>query len=295
MIDYNKISIYDFAPVKDLVSPDEEPKREVENSYDAVNAQVRYTHRNYTTRDIRPNKTYRRYTKQTELYFDDPSMNHKSEGWQIIPDDHQVRTNTDGIVQEKNYSMIAPSDEGGPMQGEIRDWIEERIKLHTGSNDILHLRSWWSILTNDVAVPVHSHTYQTKRRTISGIMWTKGDICPLYVQNPGDEIPDKINNVPGRLVIFGINTNHWTDPYPHGNVRAGISFDYMINDQDCCSCQGEQFCYRCVHLVKNLKKVGIQNIYSGGSTTVKYEMQDNQIQEAKGPGQSQLKNIPEYK
>ena len=49
------------------------------------------------------------------------------------------------------------------------------------------------------------------------------------------------------------------------------------------------------HLVKNLKKVVIQNIYSGGSTTVKYEMQDNQIQEAKGPGQSQLKNIPEYK
>ena len=64
MIDYNKISIYDFAPIEDLVSPDEEPKREVENSYDAVNAQVRYTHRNYTTRDIRPNKSYRRYTKQ---------------------------------------------------------------------------------------------------------------------------------------------------------------------------------------------------------------------------------------
>ena len=69
MIDYDKISIWDGAPIENVVSPDEEPKRDPNNSYDAVNAQVRHTHR--------------KYSQQTELYFDDPSMNHKSEAWQI--------------------------------------------------------------------------------------------------------------------------------------------------------------------------------------------------------------------
>ena len=211
-------------------------------------------------------------------------MNHKSEAWQIIPDEHQVRTkNKDGTVQETNYNIVAPSDEGGPMQGEIRDWIEERIKWHTGSDNILHLRSWWSILNKNVAVPRHSHTYQTKKRTVSGIMWTKGDICPLYVQRPQDSEPDLINNVPGRCVIFSNNTNHWTEPYPHKTTRAGISFDYMIQDQNVCECDETQMCNRCMHLTKNLHKLGVKNIFSGGSTTVKYEM-ETEIVEGSGPG-----------
>jgi hypothetical protein len=270
MIDYDKISIWDGAPIENIVSPDEEPKRDPNNSYDAVNAQVRHTHR--------------KYSQQTELYFDDPSMNHKSEAWQIIPDEHQVRTkNKDGTVQETNYNVVSPSDEGGPMQGEIRDWIEERIKWHTGSDNILHLRSWWSILNKNVAVPRHSHTYQTKKRTVSGIMWTKGDICPLYVQRPQDSEPDLINNVPGRCVIFSNNTNHWTEPYPHKTTRAGISFDYMIQDQNVCECDETQMCNRCMHLTKNLHKLGVKNIFSGGSTTVKYEM-ETEIVEGSGPG-----------
>ncbi len=250
MIDYDKISIWDGAPIENIISPDEEPKRDPSNSYDAVNAQVRHTHR--------------KYTQQTELYFDDPSMNHKSEAWQLSPE-------------------LAPSNTSGPMQGEIRDWIEERIKWHTGSDNILHLRSWWSILNEDVAVPKHSHTYQTKKRTVSGIMWTKGDICPLYVQGPQDPEPDLINNVPGRLVIFSNNTNHWTDPYPHKTTRAGISFDYIIQDQNVCECDESQMCNRCMHLTKNLHKLGIKNIFSGGSTTVKYEM-ETEIVEGSGPG-----------
>ena len=270
MIDYDKISIWDGAPIENVVSPDEEPKRDPNNSYDAVNAQVRHTHR--------------KYSQQTELYFDDPSMNHKSEAWQIIPDEHQVRTkNNDGTVQETNYNIVSPSDEGGPMQGEIRDWIEERIKWHTGSDNILHLRSWWSILNKNVAVPRHSHTYQTKKRTVSGIVWAKGDICPLYVQRPQDSEPDLINNVPGRCVIFSNNTNHWTEPYPHKTTRAGISFDYMIQDQNVCECDETQMCNRCMHLTKNLHKLGVKNIFSGGSTTVKYEM-ETEIVEGSGPG-----------
>ncbi len=231
MIDYDKISIWDGAPIENIVSPDE-PK------FDAVNAQVKHTHR--------------KYSQQTELYFDDPSANHKSEAWQ----------------------GVEPNDEGGPLRGDIREWIEERIKWHTGSDNIAHLRSWWSILNKDVAVPKHSHTYQTKKRTVSGIMWTKGDICPLYVQRPKDSEPDLINNVPGRCVIFSNNTNHWTDPYPHKTTRAGISFDYVIQDQDICECSKTQVCNRCVHLTENLKKVGINTIFSGGSTTIKYEVGD---------------------
>ncbi len=254
MIDYDKISIWDGAPIKNIVSPDEEPKRDPYNSYDAVNAQVRHTHR--------------KYSQQTELYFDDPSMNHKSEAWQLSPEE-------------------APSNTNGPMQGEIREWIENRIKWHTGSDNILHLRSWWSILNTGVAVPKHSHTYQTKKRTVSGIMWTKGDICPLYVQRPHDSEADLINNVPGRCVIFSNNTNHWTEPYPHNTTRAGISFDYMIQDQDICECRETQMCNRCMHLTKNLHKLGVKNIFSGGSTTVKYEM-ETEIVSGSGPGDTAI-------
>lgn len=254
MIDYDKISIWDGAPIENIVSPDEEPKRDPYNSYDAVNAQVRHTHR--------------KYSQQTELYFDDPSMNHKSEAWQLSPEE-------------------APSNTDGPMQGEIREWIEERIKWHTGSDNILHLRSWWSILNTGVAVPRHSHTYQTKKRTVSGIMWTKGDICPLYVQRPHDSEADLINNVPGRCVIFSNNTNHWTEPYPHNTTRAGISFDYMIRDQDICECRETQICNRCMHLTKNLHKLGVKNIFSGGSTTVKYEM-ETEIVSGSGPGDTSI-------
>jgi len=263
MIELDKISVYDGAPITNIISPDEDPpeQRDPHNSYDAVNAQVRHTHK--------------KYTQQESLYFDDPSANHKSEGWQIIPDHHQVRNEIGNLQQETDYTVVAPSDEGGPLQGELKEWVEERIKWHTGSEELLHLRSWWSILNTNVAVPKHSHTYQTKKRTVSGILWTKGDICPLYVQTPSDEIPDLVNNVPGRCVIFSSKTEHWTDPYPHKTTRAGISFDYLIRDQECCDCQGEQFCYRCIHLTKNLKKVGINNIYSGGSTTIKYQIGDS--------------------
>ena len=246
MIDYDKISIWDGAPIKNIVSPDEEPK------FDAVDGQVQQTHR--------------KYSQQTELYFDDPSMNHKSEAWQLSPEE-------------------APSNTDGPIQGEIQEWIEERIKWHTGSDNILHLRSWWSILNKDVQVPKHSHTYQTRKRTVSGIMWTKGDICPLYVQGPQDTIPDLINNVPGRLVIFSNNTNHWTDPYPHMTTRTGISFDYMIQDQDLCECVDEGVCHRCMHLTENLRKLGIKNLYSGGSTTVKYETESG-VLEGASPGET---------
>lgn len=282
MIDYDKISIWDGAPIENIISPDEEPKRDPSNSYDAVNAQVRHTHKKLLESvDAKVRHTHRKYSQQTELYFDDPSMNHKSEAWQLSPD--LVEYGTKFGNDHGKLRGLAPSDTSGPMQGEIRDWIEERIKWHTGSDDILHLRSWWSILNKDVAVPRHSHTYQTKRRTVSGIMWTKGDICPLYVQRPQDPEPDLINNVPGRLVIFSNNTNHWTDPYPHKTTRAGISFDYMIQNQNLCECDESQMCNRCMHLTKNLHKLGIKNIFSGGSTTVKYEM-ETEIVEGSGPG-----------
>ena len=239
----DEISIYDGAPIEGLISPDEDKpeERDVHNSYDAVNAQVRHTHR--------------KYSQQEALYFDDPSANHKSEGWQIIPDSHQVRTSKDGLVQETDYNIVSPSDEGGPLQGDLREWVKERISWHTGSNKLLHLRSWWSILNSGVN------------------LWTKGDICPLFVKSPGSEI-NQINNVPGRCVVFSSQTEHWTEPYPHKTTRAGISFDFLIQDQECCDCVEDQFCFRCVHLTKNLRKVGINTIYSGGSTTIKYEVGD---------------------
>ena len=95
----------------------------------------------------------------------------------------------------------------------------------------------------------------------------------MYVKTPGAEV-DQINNVPGRCVLFSPQTEHWTDIYPHSATRAGISFDFLIQDQECCDCVDEQFCFRCVHLTKNLIKVGINTIYSGGSTTIKYDVGD---------------------
>jgi hypothetical protein len=194
--------------------------------------------------------THRSYSQQDKLYFDDPSANHKSEAWQM------------------NIENL-----GGPLQGELRKWVEERISWYTGSNNILHLRSWWSILTANTKVPKHTHIYQTKQKTVSGIVYIKGDICPLYVQVPGDEM-NQINNVPGRCVLFSAQTEHWTDPYPYGDTRAGISFDFCIQDQECCACVDEEVCFRCVHLTKNLQKVGINAIYSGGSTTIKYDVEN---------------------
>ena len=281
----DEIVIYDGAPIQGVKSPDEDKpeNRDVHNSYDAINAQVRAKDEHYIFYDTwqetahavdgKVSHTHRKYSQQDALYFDDPSANHKSEGWQIIPDHHQVRSEKNGVVQETNYDIVSPSDEGGPLQGELRKWVEERIAWHTGSKELLHLRSWWSILNSGVNVPKHTHTYQTKKKTISGIVWTKGDICPLYVKTPGAEV-DQINNVPGRCVLFSAQTEHWTEPYPHSATRAGISFDFLIKDQACCSCVGEQFCFRCVHLTKNLIKVGINTIYSGGSTTIKYDMGD---------------------
>ena len=341
MIDYDKISIWDNGPVQNVVSPDEEPKRDPNNSYDAVNAQVR----SFPARDAQVRHTHRKYSQQSELYFDDPSMNHKSEAWQMNPDTEE-NTKTlgskflsakgkqdliklasvsdelrpvlssrpveseikegDGIlpniqcrnkdsyyvqwpdvVGENPEAVVkdVPSSIHGPLDGPVKDWIEQRIKWHTGSDNILHLRSWWSILNEKVAVPKHSHTYQTKKRTVSGIIWTKGDICPLFVQRPKDILPDQINNVPGRLVIFSNNTNHWTEPYPHKTTRAGISFDYLIQDQDVCECGDEAICHRCMHLTHNLRKLGIKNIYSGGSTTIKYET-ETEIVAGNGPGET---------
>ena len=109
--------------------------------------------------------------------------------------------------------------EGGPLQDELQDWVKQRITWHTGSNKLLQLRSWWSILTTNTVVPKHTHNYQTKNRTISGIVWVQGDICPLH--------------------------------------------------QECCACENEELCFRCIHLAENLAKVGIDTIYTGGSTTIK--------------------------
>jgi hypothetical protein len=175
--------------------------------------------------------------------------------------------------KQSNGWINSDGDFGGPLQGELRKWVEERISWYTGSNDLLHLRSWWSVLTANTKVPKHTHIYQTKQKTVSGIVYIKGDICPLYVQVPGEEI-NQINNVPGRCVLFSAQTEHWTDPYPHGATRAGISFDFCIQDQECCACVAEEVCFRCVHLTKNLQKVGINAIYSGGSTTVKYDVEN---------------------
>jgi len=253
----NEISVYDGAPIEGLVSPDEDPLFR------------------------------RKYSQQEALYFDDPSANHKSEGWQKnltidpILDTTDVQNEGATWRSEKNddrqkiqkYAVEAPSSEegGGPLQGKLREWVQERIAWHTGSTDLLHLRSWWSILNKDRAVPKHAHLYQTKRKTISGTVWTKGDICPLFVRVPGTNEIDQVNNVPGRCILFSAQTEHWTETYTHEATRVGISFDYLIQDQDCCACRDNSFCFRCVHLTKNLKKVGINTIYSGGSTTIKYE------------------------
>ena len=173
----------------------------------------------------------------------------------------ETTTTVDGCIEttHRAYSQINSENLGGPLQGELHEWIEERISWYTGSNDLLHLRSWWSVLTANTKVPKHTHIYQTKQKTVSGIVYIKGDICPLYVQVPGEEM-NQINNVPGRCVLFSAQTEHWTDPYPYGATRAGISFDFCIQDQECCACVDEEVCFRCVHLTKNLKKVGINAV-----------------------------------
>jgi hypothetical protein len=98
------------------------------------------------------------------------------------------------------------------------------------------------------------------------VLWISGDICPLFIHAPEHEV-DQINNVPGRCVVFSSATSHWTEPYPHSNLRVGISFDYLVKDQPLCACESQQVCYRCVHLVENLEKSGINTLLSGGSST----------------------------
>ena len=71
----------------------------------------------------------------------------------------------------------------------------------------------------------------------------------LYVQVPGEEM-NQINNVPGRCVLFSAQTEHWTDTYPSDAIRIGISFDFCIQDQECCACEHEEICYLCVHWKK---------------------------------------------
>ena len=57
-------------------------------------------------------------------------------------------------------------------------------------------------------------------------------------------------------------------------VKAKPRAKVQAQDQECCDCVEDQVCYRCVHLTKNLRKVGINTIFTGGSTTVKYEVGD---------------------
>lgn len=257
---YYNISIYDGAPIEDIVPPSSgfsySKVAEITDKADKEGTNHAWSNIAYGHEGLElPENvavTHRSYTQQEELYFDDPSANHKSEGWQM--------------------DVSAPNEHTGPLQGKLKDWVEERIRWHTGSNKIKVLRTWWSILTNGTAVPKHGHTYQTKTKTVSGILWIQGDICPLYVQNKNDDIPDLINNVPGRCVIFPNSCDHWTDPYPHKGTRAGISFDYIILDQEVCACVDDNMCIRCVHLKKNLKKIGIDNVYSGGSQTISYSV-----------------------
>jgi len=224
----DKVSIYDGAPIEGYSPPIETEKPELITT-DAMSI--------------------------TSQEYGDPYIIDKSL--------HQAQ---DAITSHMQHDTLQA--EGGPLQGELRDWVEQRIAWHTGSNKLLQLRSWWSVLTANTKVPKHTHTYQTKRKTVSGIVWVQGDICPLYVQVPGDEL-NQINNVPGRCAVFSAQTEHWTDPYPHGTTRAGISFDFCIQDQECCACKNEEFCFRCIHLTKNLTKAGIDTIYTGGSTTIK--------------------------
>ena len=326
-IDYNKVSIYDGAPISDCVPPISEGPRDPENSYDAVNAQVRHTHRIYAKHlkytdeydpvtgkpivlgehkipdtgtettsfgpgnwetwqvdELRHIDKYDPKTgKQVVLDFKDPSASFKNEGWNMEliqgktndPLPYNERANRISSVAYSKNKTVCPSDDGGPLQGALREFIEERIRWHTGADEIQHLRSWWSLLTKKIAVPKHSHTYQTDRRTVSGICWVQGDICPLYIKNPGDKLPDLVNNVPGRLVIFSASTDHWTEAYTSDNLRAGISFDYLIPSQKGCECGPDGVCIRCAHI--NLEKLNIKGVYAGGSTTVKFNMDDDKF------------------
>ena len=61
----------------------------------------------------------------------------------------------------------------------------------------------------------------------------------------------------------------------------------MIQDQDICECNETQMCNRCMHLTKNLHKLVVKNIYSGRSTTVKYEM-ETEIVAGSGPGDTSI-------
>ena len=184
----------------------------------------------------------------------------------FVSDEHIEHKKTKFFCWQTNIEKVCKEgiEHDGPLTGELQQWVEQCITQHTGSTALVHLRSWWSILNHKLAVPKHDHRYQTKRKTISGVLWITGDICPLFVQVPGEEV-NQINNVPGRCVVFSNATSHWTEPYPHNNLRVGISFDYLVKDQVTCDCENENFCFRCVHLVKNLEQAGVDTLLSGGS------------------------------
>lgn len=240
------IGIYDGAPIADVPLP-------TEKHIDM------YTKGIYgrTARDLEDRQWIDRHKEKAQSTY-------KSDGISFWPDDNIGSEEATAITykgykqmylhinqgQEKITRLqINLEDKGGPLQGELRKWVEERISWYTGSNNVLHLRSWWSILTANSAVLKHTHLYQTNRKTISGVVYFKGDICPLYVKVPGQET-DQINNVPGRCILFSAQTEHWTDTYPSDALRIGISFDFCIQDQECCACEHEEICYLCVHWKK---------------------------------------------
>ena len=238
------LSIYDGAPLENLIIPNTAPIAGLVEKSTALN---------------NPDDMYEIETDQdfSSVNFDNfdrsKHIEHKKTKFFCWQTDIE-KVCKEGIVHN------------GPLTGKIKQFIEQCITQHTGSTSLVHLRSWWSILNHNLAVPKHDHRYQTKRKTISGVLWIQGDICPLFVQVPGEEV-DQINNVPGRCVVFSSAMSHWTEPYPHKNLRVGISFDYLVKDQVTCDCENDKFCFRCVHLAKNWEKLGVNTIFAGGSRT----------------------------
>ncbi len=174
-----------------------------------------------------------------------------------LPGKQQKEVYSDGLIP---WSDFSPEVNGVLENNFLLRSITREVQEAVDSQSVVCIRSWWIVLEKGSQVPVHSHRYQTKKRTISGCLYIDGKSCPLWIKEPAKS-PRTIENKAGRLVLFDGFVEHWTETYRHDTTRYTIAFDFLIEDQPLCDCIGTQSCYLCIqHNLPNTR-------YSGGTNS----------------------------
>ena len=134
-----------------------------------------------------------------------------------------------------------------PNMQEVRKYIEKHITEFCKPTGLSLLSSWLNIQFEGTAVGKHNHPYDSSnrfemapeylirspKRTISGVLWLKGEYTPLLIHNKDDMFV--IDNKNNHLVLLHPDIIHSVPKYfpkkYKTEPRISIAFDYNLDDE----------------------------------------------------------------